>query len=235
MERTPWWLDARIRLALLLGCLALAVLGLVVSRTGLPSRHGDGDVAAPKLACGHPTPPPLVDLRLSAVRSLRSSMNPLFAAIHGRRYQSGTIPTTNVWSDGYPSSLVGSREPDGHWAAGYEMRQWAPNGDDVVADVFRFASSRAAARFVAQASGSACRRTVIRSAVMGTLVVHNLTWDNPEDAFEIDAILAIGSRVYRIGDVPPRHALASVERGMPARLDLLACALPGAGCGAYAS
>ena len=56
----------------------------------------------------------------------------------GRLYEEGTVRSAVAWSDEDPAPPATS--PHARRPAGYEMRWWAPNGDDVVADVLVFAS-----------------------------------------------------------------------------------------------
>src|SRR3954451_12760652 len=64
----------------------------------------------------------------------------------GRLYEEGTVHSSVAWSDeepAPPATSPGARRP-----AGYEMRWWAPNGDDVVADELVFSSAEQARRYV---------------------------------------------------------------------------------------
>jgi hypothetical protein len=210
-------------LALLLACLA-----------GLIAYIAWPGASAPKLAAcvgGHGAP----EVRRVPARylsGLRESVARVVPERLARLYEEGTILAQSAWSDEEPSPP--SVSPTAKRPAGYEMRWWAPNGDDVVADVLSFASPRAAGRFVALASSERCRVHARRHAPAGPPRVSNLTWLNPDGAAEADVYMRRGSRVYRIADAPAGQHLGSVRAGTLQRtvatVDALACLLPGARC-----
>jgi hypothetical protein len=135
----PWWAGSRARLPALLACLALAVLGLLHSRTGVFSAASE---TAPSWQRCIPDVPPLATVELPALRSLRDSLLPVMAPLGRSRYAAGTVSTEVAWSDNSPEPLGSSRLGGGLWPASYEMRTWASNGDDIVAEVFLFADSK---------------------------------------------------------------------------------------------
>lgn len=150
----------------------------------------------------------------------------------GRLYEEGTIESANAFNDDFPlpPPVSATQARPG----GYEMRWWAPNGDDIVADVFVFASAGEAGRFLREASGTGCRLHAHAREAPLPPRSHNLTWLNPEHVTEADLYLRRGSRVYRVADVPPaqRGRLASRRAIAHAFLtiDTLACLLPHASC-----
>ena len=69
----------------------------------------------------------------------------------------------------------------------------------------------------------------------------NLYWVNPDNAQQWDVLFARGRRLYRVGDVPASYppatspAQRTLERDRAnSTVEVLACALPGAGCPASA-
>ena len=114
------------------------------------------------------------------------------------------------------------------------MRVWAPNGDDVVADVFLFAGNHDAAAFFSRAASVRCHRAATARAAARPPRARNLIWTNPDGPTQQDLFLLRGPLVYRIAAVrsgrghghPP-----SVEREIAvSSIDALACELPDAGC-----
>ena len=105
-----------------------------------------------------------------------------------------------AWSDeepAPPATLPAARRP-----AGYEMRWWAPNGDDVVADVLVFASDAQARRYLLLASSAHCREQASHGLAAHPPLARNLSWLNPDGALQADVFFARGSRVYRVADAP---------------------------------
>ena len=112
---------------------------------------------------------------------------------------------------------------------GYEMRWWAPNGDDLVADVLLFADARprpALPRRSLPAPTAGARPRAERRRHPPWR--RNLSWLNPDGAAQADVYIARGARVYRLADAPagqhqgtdpPRFALARAF----ATIDALAC------------
>ena len=100
----------------------------------------------------------LSGLRASVVRVLPQRV--------GRLYEEGTIAGSSVWTDANPSGPTVS--PTARRPGGYEMRWWAPNGDDLVADVLVFANPATAARFMEQAAGARCGHVALASTASTT-------------------------------------------------------------------
>jgi hypothetical protein len=151
----------------------------------------------------------------------------------GRLYEEGTVSSQDVWRDSDPSPPAVSRTA--RRPAGYEMRWWAPNNDDIVADVFVFSSQARAAAFLAQAASMRCRSHGRTVAAADPPQGRNLVWVNPDAVAEADVYLQRGTRVYRVADVPagqgaPSTAGAGLSHAL-LTIDTLACLLPKAHCG----
>jgi hypothetical protein len=168
----------------------------------------------------------------AALGRLRESIVRVLPQRLGRLYEEGTIESANAFRDGLPLpppvSFTAPRP------GGYEMRWWAPNGDDIVADVFQFASASEANGFLALATSTRCRLHARARQAPLPPDSHNLTWLNPDYALEADVYLRRGARVYRVVDVPPsrRGVLAGTAAITRAFLtvDTLACLLPQVRC-----
>jgi hypothetical protein len=150
----------------------------------------------------------------------------------GRLYEEGTVTSRNAWSDNEPTGPTVS--PAASRPGGYEMRWWAPNNDDIVADVFVFSSSRQAARFFDHATSSRCRHGARQTAAARPPLARNLAWVNPDLVGESDVYLLRGARVYRVADVPAGESRGhgsgiGLERAART-IDTLACLLPEAHC-----
>ena len=119
-------------------------------------------------------------------------------------------------------------------AAGYEIRWWARNGDDIAADVFVFPGSRQAQDFLGLATDAHCRQAGTVTEAHGPPGVRNLSWVNPDRVSENDAYLQRGKRVYRIVDVRPQRSgkppSSRQQRIAFLLVDILACLLPEAEC-----
>jgi len=151
----------------------------------------------------------------------------------GRLYEEGTVRSSVAWSDEEPAPPATS--PQARRPAGYEMRWWAPNGDDVVADVLVFASDGQAKSYLALASSARCHDQATRGLALHPPLARNLSWLNPDGALQADVFFARGARVYRITDAPAGSSPAEVRSGGGldhafATIDVLACLLPSAHC-----
>ena len=89
---------------------------------------------------------------------------------------------------------------------GYEMRWWAPNRDDVVADVLRFSGPAQARLFLARAVSARCRDTARLAPARWPAAARNLRWINPDAFAQADVMFARGPRVYRVAIVQPGRA-----------------------------
>jgi hypothetical protein len=120
-----------------------------------------------------------------------------------------------------------------HVPGGYEMRWWMPNGDDLVADGFLFASANEAQNFLRQATKTDCRsRGSVHDAAFPA-GGHNLGWVNPDHFAQQDLYIRRDRRVYRVAVVKAgvSDSIASgAETEAFALVDGLACFLPGTSC-----
>ena len=233
--RIPWWLNRRARLPVLLVCLGIAVFALVTSDDSILSPGSGGSAAAPDW-CVPVTPPPLRNVPLGQLESLRAGLLGVMEPLARSRYAWGVVPAEVVWTDNSPQSIRSS-EMDGLWPASYEMRSWvtdpqlAPERDDIVADVFLFADSGQARRFFTEATGTRCHRDGTERSASQPPQARNLIWANPDGPTQEDVFLVRGPRVYRISDVrPPTHPSGAEQQVGVSRVNALACALPGANC-----
>ena len=116
------------------------------------------------------------------------------------------------------------------------MRWWAPNGDDIVADVLVFKTPATAPRATSRwprARAAASRRASRRR--LRPPQGRNLSWLNPEGVLQADLFMARGARVYRIADAPAGRSPEEIREsgGLAhafATIDVLACLLPSADC-----
>ena len=215
----------RVRLGLLLACLGVLVVYLSASRDGIVSRAGGaGCPAASARQVRSVTAADLSELRASVARVLPQRI--------GRLYEEGTISSANAWSDNSPSPPPVSSSA--LRPAGYEMRWWAPSGDDVVADVFLFAGRRQAREFLAQAGATRCRPSGSQAAAPWPAQALNLLWVNPDGFTQEDVLFSSGAGVYRVGEVLSGRSGRKPTRRELQRafftVDTLACRLPGARC-----
>lgn len=230
-QRTPSGASRRARparLAVLLACLAgLVAYVLLHSGSGSPA-EGDGGARA----CAGAGAPRVLEVAPGDLGRLRASVARVLPGRVGRLYEEGTISSASPWTDEQPSGPTVS--PTAKRQAGYEMRWWAPNGDDLVADVLLFSSPEEAARFLGRAAGPRCGHTALASAANRPPQARNLAWLNPDDSAEADVFLARGARVYRVADAPAGQQPGTMSTAQLRRtiytIDTLACLLPGAHC-----
>jgi hypothetical protein len=207
--------------------LAACLAGLLVYLL-LPGGRSPGQQAA---ACDGSDAPDVGMVAPAALSPLRDSLARVLPQRLGRLYEEGTVSTSAAWLDSEPSQppvLASAPRPDS-----YEMRWWAPNGDDVGADVFVFASAARARRFLALAAAPGCRDRASAHLAVRPPLARAISWLNPEGVAEGDIYLVRGTRVYRIADVPSGQAgngAAALTRIPFATLEVLACQLPGAQC-----
>lgn len=218
-----------LRLGILLACLAGLLAYLLLSGSaGRPARAGRPST----LACAGRGTPHVLSVAPLELGALRNSVARVLPGRVGRLYEEGTVSGSNFWSDEPPAGPSVSRTA--HREAGYEMRWWAPNGDDVVADVLEFASPGQAGEFMQRAAERRCGHLLLSAGAGRPPQGRDLAWTNPDGVAEADVFLARGSRVYRVGDVPAgqqQHSPSSARlRHTLAAVDALACLLPGAHC-----
>ncbi len=139
-----WRLFGTVLAACIAGALALVLL------TGGTGKSGARHLAA----CAGEGAPKVQNVAGRELGRLRASVVRVLPQRVGRLYEEGTIGGSSVWTDASPSGPTVS--PTAKRPGGYEMRWWAPNGDDVVADVLVFADPATAARFLELAAGARC-------------------------------------------------------------------------------
>ena len=228
---------------MLLAGLVVAVLALFSVRGGLfvlGSGPAQARGAAFAPGCPGHGAPEVKSVPGADLAALRNSVSRIMPSRIGRVYETGTITTSNLWSDDQPSRS--SPSPASSVPAGYEMRWWAldrqGDEDDVVADVFEFATERQAEDALARAASTRCRSHGATHIAHFPAGASDLFWVNPDSAQQWDVLLVRGRRLYRVGDVPPEYLLTTTppaqrsleRRRAPSTVEVLACALPGAGC-----
>jgi len=201
---------------------ALAIL-LAHGGSGTPASQRAGECSgrgAPQVILMAPTQ--LGPLRAAVARVLPERV--------GRLYEEGTIVSADVFSDSSPAGPAVN--PTQRRPGGYEMRWWAPNGDDLVADVLVFSSPQTAERFLELASAPRCGESLPAGPAGRPPLARNLAWTNPDKAAEADVLLVRGSRVYRVADAPAGQVpgrTPDLSRALRT-VDSLACLLPDAHC-----
>jgi hypothetical protein len=232
----PWWTSARLRLSLLVACLAAAIVALLAGGSGFSSSS-----SGTAIGTGHscvPVTPQLAQASVSELRNLHASLLAMMEPLSRTRYAYGIAAPEAAWLDESPSNLRSSVLAGGNWPAGFEMRSWVVDPqltsayEDVGADVFMFAGAAQARSFFIEASSARCHRDGVEGSASRPPQAHTLTWVNPDDAAEQDVFLLRGPRVYRVAVVRPqgRTPSASQRQAGLARAGVLACALPDAGC-----
>lgn len=154
-----------------------------------------------------------------------------------RPYEQGLIYSTSAWSDREPG--ISSALPHSpSLQAGYEMRWWMRNRDDVVADAWVFTGMSQAHDFFERASSSKCRPASTTVAATFPPGGRDLEWRNPDGFVQEDLYLLRGRRVYRVAVVKAGvggSATAADRDAAFLMVNELACALPSAGCDVYES
>jgi hypothetical protein len=244
--RSPWWASSRLRLSFLLAGLAVALFALLSTRGGLLDLGGGPSQATGAgFASGCPGrgAPEVASTTVRGLAALRDAAARIMPTPVGRVYEQGTITTSNLWTDDSPQRL--SSAPASSAPAGYEIRWWAltrdGSEDDVVADVFEFATPRQAREALLRASSPRCRPHGESHTALLPSGASALAWVNPDSVEEWDVLFVRGRRLYRVDDVPSdypppkgsrrrRLKALAVERTVA----VLACALPDADCPAAA-
>lgn len=223
-----WWTSERVRLGALLCILGGLVVYLVAAPGSVLHSAGGSGVAE----CPPEGTPRVIDVPPGYLGGLRASVAGVVPLRIGRLYEEGIVEASNAWSDDSPSRPPLS--PRAPRPAGYEMRWWAPTGDDIVADVFVFATPTQAQRFLGDAVSARCHNSARQTLTPWPTRAHNLRWINPEGFAQADVFLAHGARVFRVADVPVGQRAANHSRGSLRRafltIDGLACLLPEADC-----
>ncbi len=232
---------------LLVGLLG-ALLALLSTRTAWFDLEGGGAQAgAAPFADGCPRRkvPEVARIAAHDLPALRDVLSPIMPPRVGRVYEAGRITTANLFSDNEPEASP----PGSSTSAAYEVRWWALDRDggedDVGADVLEFANESEADDALALATSPDCHSPHSHAAAHTLRFpagASELTWLNPDRAWERDVVFVRASRLYRVGDVPP--GLLGVTGPEQSRLEWqraaltarkLACALPAAGCPAAAA
>lgn len=175
--------------------------------------------------------PRVLNVSAGYMSGLRKTVARVLPLRIGRLYAEGTVTASYAWSDNSPSPsppTPGTPRP-----AGYEMRWWAPDNDDIVADVLVFATASKAREFVKRASSVRCRNASKQAPASWPPRASNLRWDNPDGVAQADVLFARGSRAFRVSDVPagePRIKARTNLRRAFLVVDDLACLLPEADC-----
>jgi len=217
-----------------LWALSVVLLTCLGAAAVIAATRSHSSVRVSAVRCIGATPVPEVErVAPREVGGLREAVARALPQRVGRLYEEGTVSSGVAWSDEEPHPPALS--PRQQRPAGYEMRWWAPNGDDVVADVLVFASPAQARRYLALASSSRCHEQAVRGLPLHPPLGHNLSWLNPDGALQADVFFARGSRVYRIADAPAGGSPEAVRTrgGLDhafATIDVLACLLPSAHC-----
>ncbi len=212
------------RLGVLLGILA----GLI-AYLALPGSSGPHGVAGCAAETGAPQ---VLKLSASGISSLRDDVARAIPQRVARLYEEGTIKAVSAWTDEEPAPPpVNPRAPR---SGGYEMRWWAPNGDDIVADELEFANEQTAARFMQLAASTRCRSHVATEQAPAPPLASNVSWLNPDGAAQADVYLRRANRVFRVADAPAGQRGGQTRPGSLRRafatIDTLACLLPHAHC-----
>jgi hypothetical protein len=215
----------RLWLVLLIGCLT-GVLAYLTIHDATSSSRSAG-------RCPRDLIPEVARVPPGQLSMLRASVARVLPGRVGRLYEEGPVLASNAFSDDSP--LSPSVSPSALRPAGYEMRWWSPNRDDIVADVFVFSGSAAAQRFMEQAISTRCRSSAAQAQARRPVQAANLVWVNPDGYTQADLYMARGDRVYRVADVPEAARLTKLAPGRLRRafytVDTLACLIPAAGCG----
>jgi uncharacterized protein len=239
-EDGRWSPGERVRAAVLAAALALTALALLGSGSDVLSTGSTGASAAVRARenranreCEGGAGDRLAETDLAGILRLHARVKALMDEVPGRTYEYGPVGLSDMWSDDAPMSLRETRLAHGMWPASYEIRRFAANGDDVVADVLELPTSAQAALFVAHVTSVRCRVDGRASPADDPPGTRNVVWKNPDGFTQQDAFLLRGDLVYRVADVrAPRAGVspATQERQVLTLVDRLACALPAAGC-----
>lgn len=213
-----------VALCVLAGVLAGVVVYLTV--------HGQAGSENASACVGQQGTPEVRRVAPGELSPLRETLARLVPERLARLYEEGTVMAASAWTDEEPAPPTVS--PAARRPGGYEMRWWAPNGDDLVADVLLFRDAARAQRYVALASGTHCRKKATKQPAPAPPLARNLSWRNPDGAAQADVYMARGARVYRIADAPAGQTPGAIRPGSLSRalviIDSLACTLPAAHC-----
>jgi hypothetical protein len=219
---------------LLLGALAALVVYVLATRTeAFDTASGThGAVTSTAVNCPAHSAPSVATVSRTTLRGLREDLRGVMFDRGRRLYEQGVIASSYAWSDDEPGTRISlPSAPRDH--GGYELRWWAADRDDVVADVFVFANPGRARDFFDLASSTRCRPSSVALAASSPPGGRNLAWRNPDRFAQEDVYLLRGPRVYRVGVVRAgagRNITAAGRSAAFSLVNALACALPGAAC-----
>ena len=212
----------------MLAVYALAARTSVFGTTSATAGGGASLVAN----CPSQTVPSVEDVSVATLRGLREDLRGVMFGRERRLYEQGVATSSDAWSDSEPGKHTalpaGARDP-----GGYEMRWWAADNDDVVADVFVFADTSRARAFFERASSTRCRAASMALATSSPPSGRNLVWRNPDNLAQEDVYLLRDQHVYRIAVVLARAGSTSTAASRTTAFSLvneLACTLPEAAC-----
>ena len=227
----------RVRLAVLLTCLGLAVLGLAKSRGNVFSGE-NGPPAAASSACSVSELPGVASVHLDQLLALRASLLSIVASVGGMREPGGVITPERIWLESPPQALRLSRSPGGYWPGGYEMRQRTNDGEEVVADVFLFSHPFQVRKYFDQATNIKCHQATTQSPTFRPRLARNLVSLALSDFTSYRVLMSRGQRVYRVVILRPRRVGMQPSRAErnagSSKVDDLACKLAVAGCAGQA-
>ncbi len=218
--------DARVRIVVLLGVLVGLSAYALTTKTDLLG--GDSGSATAE-TCPINRQPSLPNVDSDELTALRSRALAAFPTHHLDPYEEGPVDLSVAWTDAEPGR---SGVPGGGGPSGFELRWWAPSGDDIGVDVWRLSSAEAASKFIGEAARGECRTEALSRPSSHPPGTHNLQWRNPDGYFQQDAFLSRGRTAYRVVIVRPgsesRPSIFARLRAFRI-VDELAGGIPGAG------
>lgn len=232
----PWWSRAPIRLAVLLGLLAVvSAFGAHRWLGGGPGRASASASGSTSAGCYATSAHPLARWPAAEVDNAVAAVGLRWLVGAGRLELEGAEDPMAAWSDQYPSDASPHDPFLVPALAGYEILWWSPEGDHEEADLFVFSTAGQAARYVRHATSPRCRHAgVIAHPIAEPVGAVSLVWDNPLGYLQADLFFARGNRAYRVGVVPPGSAGEAPDEIDASRLLKTlrenACQLSGAGC-----
>jgi len=231
-SRLPWWMGRRVRLTALLLALVVTALALAGAKRSLFS----GTTASARTTCVRPALPGVMNVPLDRLLELRAQLLPVVNSVGGHRSPGGAVTPASIRFALPPLRPGVSRSAGGLWSGGYEMRQRASDGDEVVADALLFADPSDAQSYVDETVRAACRFPPIEvtAAPSAPPQTRNLASTEFASFTTYTALVARGGVVYRIAEVHPqsnatRPSIFQLGPGV-ASVNALACRLPDAHC-----
>lgn len=238
LNSLPWWASPWIRLAALLGCLAVLVFYLLTVGNGVggPSVDTSRSRTSGAWAIGCPARgvPSVASVDPGRLSELRKGLRRvvLLEEMPRRLYSLGVITSENAWTDDYPQRSATMLAESARLPAAYEMRWWIVR-TDLVADVFVFTGSGRAHDFFGRASSPHCRPDGASIPTSSPPGARDLVWRNPDGVVQEDVYLLRGALVYRVAVVREQQGIrqtSAEQRIAFAIVNRFACALPNADC-----